>query len=432
MVELPKMGTLRGRSVANRAVIINDFADVRGGASTQAVKLAGMLATDGWDVCFFSGADPLVPIPEVTHVSVGQVALLNATKATAALTGLYNRHASRALETLIRNTDTPRTIYHVHGWSQILSPSIFRALEQVEGRVVMHAHDFSMACPNIVYFNFPKNRTCDQVPMSPGCVLCNCDKRSAVQKVWRVARHGIYRNTARRIRNTAPVIAAHENMEPILRRGGVEGKVNAVRNTSDALLPSPVRAEENQNIVFLGQLLGFKGVIDLAHAARQARTKLLVVGDGPERAKMEAIYPDGQYVGWQQRDTLGVHLATARALVVPTVGIEPFGVVVAEAAQCGIPVIVSDSLFLADQITELGIGVSYPAGDIAALAKALEQVAQDDALVARLSRNAVAKGTGLSPSEGEWLERITAVYLRRLEETAGNGTAAASHARVTP
>ncbi len=419
------MAAHRPQTGSRRIVIVNDFADVRGGASSQAVKLARTLAENGWDVTFFSGAEPKSDIARVRHVSLGQSALLEARKTEAALNGLYNRRAKTALESLIRDHDTPETVYHVHGWAQVLSPPIFAALDRVSDRVVQHAHDFSMACPSIVYFNFPSKRICDRVPMSIGCVASNCDKRSLYQKVWRLARHAIYRRLARRIRKTAPIVSVHERMTPILRQGGAHGEISVVRNHVDDLLRVPVAAEQNKDIVFLGQLLDFKGVVDLARAAKAASSQLVVVGEGPDRKRAERVYPGARFVGWQAREAVGEYLSSARALVVPTRGIEPFGIVVVEAARCGVPVVVSDSVFLADQVRELEIGLTYPAEDVDALATALKRIATDDALVARMSRAGPVKAAALSPESGDWLARIEAVYNGRLGKQGARAEEAA-------
>lgn len=400
----------------DRVVIINDFAEVRGGASSQAVKLARGLARRGIEVCFFSGeAQPKETEHRITHVTLNQEKLVDLRAHEAIRIGLNNAAALDALKKLIADCDSPGTVYHVHGWGQILSPSIFSALSEVSNRVVLHAHDLSMACPNIVYFNFRTGKICDRVPMSLGCLVSNCDKRSRGQKVWRYARHKIYRERASDLRKTAPVIAVHEAMEPFLRLGGVRGEIITVRNTANALLSAPVKAERNDAFVFLGQVLSFKGVFDLARAAELAGVRLVVIGDGTDLSEMKRLCPSAEFKGWKSAEELRDLMQVARALVVPTRGIEPFGVVVVEAAKSGIPVIVSDGLLLAEDVNRLGFGLTYPAGDVEALAETLKYVASDDILVARLSRAAEKHGGSLSPSEEEWIDQIGGVYSRVLE-----------------
>ncbi len=57
----------------------------------------------------------------------------------AVFRGLFNVTAHAELVKLIDNDDTPDTIYIVNSWFQILSPSIFTALNRVSKRVfVLH------------------------------------------------------------------------------------------------------------------------------------------------------------------------------------------------------------------------------------------------------------------------------------------------------
>ena len=205
--------------------------------------------------------------------------------------------------------------------------------------------------------------------------------------------------------------------------GGVGSAVRSPRraNPVTPFFDTPVQAQHNDEIVYVGQLLDFKGVFDLAAAARQAGTRLTVVGDGADRAVMQRRLPKAEYAGWLQGDALRARLAGARAVVVPTRGIEPFGLVAAEAVASGLPVIVSDGLFLAREIAEAGMGLSYPAGDVAALAACLRRVAADDTLVAELSAAAARHGATLAPTEADWIAQIRAVYDRRLAEAGVSG-----------
>jgi glycosyltransferase involved in cell wall biosynthesis len=71
--------------------------------------------------------------------------------------------------------------------------------------------------------------------------------------------------------------------------------------------------------------------------------------------------------------------------VVPWVGIplrEQFGRVLVEAMACGVPVIGSDVGEIGHVIG--GAGLTYPAGDVAALSRAIATVRGDPALARRL------------------------------------------------
>ena len=86
----------------------------------------------------------------------------------------------------------------------------------------------------------------------------------------------------------------------------------------------------------------FVAVRDRHHAS----AVLVLFGDGPERAAMEARVqgrPDVRFVGFERdRSRLAAALASAD-LLVHACPFETFGLGVAEAMSCGLPVVVPDS-----------------------------------------------------------------------------------------
>jgi glycosyltransferase involved in cell wall biosynthesis len=63
----------------------------------------------------------------------------------------------------------------------------------------------------------------------------------------------------------------------------------------------------------------------------------IVIGDGPERARFEAQYPDVVYTGYKFEEDLARHLAAADIMVFPS-RTDTFGLVNLEAMACGVPV----------------------------------------------------------------------------------------------
>ena len=63
----------------------------------------------------------------------------------------------------------------------------------------------------------------------------------------------------------------------------------------------------------------------------------LVIGDGPERARLQARYPDATFVGFRYAENLAQHLAAADVMVFPSLT-DTFGLVNLEAMACGVPV----------------------------------------------------------------------------------------------
>lgn len=111
---------------------------------------------------------------------------------------------------------------------------------------------------------------------------------------------------------------------------------------------------------------------------------LLVAGDGRERADLERRLsclpnPDGvRLLGSVTDDELVALYQAADCSVVPTRGLEGFGLVTLESAACGTPAVVTDVGGLPDGVVGLDPTLVVPAGNGAALAQRLLAAADGD------------------------------------------------------
>lgn len=87
-----------------------------------------------------------------------------------------------------------------------------------------------------------------------------------------------------------------------------------------------------------GRLVGYKRIDRAIEAANRARLPLVVFGEGPERARLEALAgPTVRFTGKVSHDALRALFRDARGFVFP--GIEDFGILPVEAQAAGRPVI---------------------------------------------------------------------------------------------
>jgi glycosyltransferase involved in cell wall biosynthesis len=416
----PTPGSPRTGPVPDRVVVINDVSQVRGGATNVALHSAALLSGSGIPVTYFAGDHGVHSEPRLRNadvVAVGGEHILRAALLRATRDGLYNVAAEQRLASWIASNDTPGTIYHLHGWSKILSPSVFHALRPVARRLIISAHDFFLVCPNGGYFNFRSESPCELRPMSASCLLTSCDRRNYAHKLWRSVRQEIRRAVFDFTSMGAKILAVHEGMLPYLERGGIpRTQLVTLRNPVTPWHARRIEAERNKVFLFVGRLEEDKGADLLLAAARDASVPVRVVGGGPLADKLAGSYPEAEFVGWKGANEMHALVRDARALVMPSRTRETFGLVAFEALASGLPVVVSHFAMIASELSDVGAGLSCNPYDRAAFSKQLSMLASDDQLTASMSGLAYANARRYLLTPNEWVERLVSHYSDALQE----------------
>jgi glycosyltransferase involved in cell wall biosynthesis len=404
-----------------RIVVINDLSRPLGGASALAVQAALGFAQRGFAVTYVAGDAPPADglgHPGVTTLGLGQARLLARGRLDAAVQGWWNRAAWRLVRGWIATHDTPATVYHLHGWSQILSPSVLAALAPVRHRLVISAHDFFLVCPTGAYADFPGGAPCTRVPLGAACMMAACDRRGRLHKAWRIGRGAIQR-AAMPLHQCPQVLAIHPAMHAGLQRGGIPAA--AIRVLPNPVVPwsaSRIAAEANRAVLFVGRIEATKGADLALAAARAAAVPMLVVGDGALAERLRAEHPEAQFAGRLDPGQIIALARRARLLVMPSRYPEPFGLVAIEALRSGIPVVLPPSALLADDIVRIGAGVTVEPRDTGGFAQVLRRLGEDDAAVAAMSHAGFDRGATLALDPESWLDRLIDVFADRLGHDA--------------
>lgn len=399
-----------------RLVIVNDVSVANGGATALALLELRLVRARGVEVTYVTGDDGANP--EFDALGIEVVCLRGArllqAGAAALGRGVYNPHTVRTLNAWIARHDTPGTVYHVHGWSQILSPSLFAALRRVRERTVITAHDFFLVCPNGAFADYRAGTVCTRVPLGAACVTRDCDKRHYAHKVWRTVRQAVQSHTLHFDSAGPRVLMIHHSMREPLERGGIP--VDCLQTVPNPVTPwstTRIAAERNDAFVFVGRLASEKGPDLAARAARRAGARLVVIGDGPMMSVLRARYPEVTFCGHLAPGEVAQRVQSARALLMPSRYPEPYGLVAAEAMWSGLPVVVAQSALLAGDIVTCGAGDACDPADEAAFAGAIARIARDDDATRRMSiaAHSATRHMGLSPDA--WVERLLEVFAAR-------------------
>ena len=148
---------------------------------------------------------------------------------------------------------------------------------------------------------------------------------------------------------------------------GVDAQRFAPARRSAALRAAWGVADDELVVACVGRLAAEKNLALLVRAfeairAEDARARLLLVGDGPQRDALAARLPQAILAGQRHGDDLAAHYASADLFLFPSLT-ETFGNVTAEAMASGLPVVAFDYAAAAQWIRSGAEGVLVPFGD---------------------------------------------------------------------
>ncbi len=176
-----------------------------------------------------------------------------------------------------------------------------------------------------------------------------------------------------------------------------------------------VGIEDHEVVIgFVGRLVLEKGLDMVAAATAELKRRgvahrLLVVGEGPARAKFEKMAPDALFVGFMQGEALATAFASADLLLNPSVT-ETFGNINIEAMASGIPVVAAEASG-STCIIEHGLtGQLVPPANVMGFADALQHYLVDH------GARAAAGAAGLEAAKAYDWDAINGGVLARYQE----------------
>ena len=178
-------------------------------------------------------------------------------------------------------------------------------------------------------------------------------------------------------------VGSHYRCLPAVMFNGVDVERFSPSARDPALRQRLGVGEKDFLFAFAGRLVGWKGlhiaIQALAHAAlRDLPVRLLIVGDGEAKARWQAL---ALSLGVADRvlfhaavphQQLPAFYASADGAVFPSLADEAFGITIAEAMACGIPVVASYNGGIPEVVGNEGsAGVLFEVGNVAQCAQAM-------------------------------------------------------------
>ena len=327
---------------------------------------------------------------------------------------IVRRPSIAKLATLIRRTD----VLHIAGPNMLplLLGRLFR-----KPTVVEH-HGFQTACPSGQLVYQPQPCPCPGRFMAGNyraCLTCNSHNGvagSVKQLFLTFVRRKLCLGVSANVMPTAWLGSVVRLPRAVTIHHGLPAK--SVTNTAEPCTPPA--------IVFQGRLVSTKGVSTLLKAARllsDCDFELQIIGDGPDRTRLEReaarlkLAGKVNFLGFLSPLQIEPAVARAKAVVMPSLGGEVFGLVALENMQRGKAVVVSEIGALSEVVGNPDL--TFPPGDEVALAARLRRVLQSPEFVQEAGNKAAERAGTMFTVDQMVTEHLT-LYQRLLPHFAGN------------
>ncbi len=159
----------------------------------------------------------------------------------------------------------------------------------------------------------------------------------------------------------------------------IQKRVKNTYNRDSVVINPPVRVNEFQigkkdgdYYLVVSRLVGYKRFDLAVKACTELNKKLVVIGEGPEKEKIEKMAgPTVTFLGRQPDDIVQKYMSECKALLFP--GLEDFGIVPVEAQACGRPVICYGKGGVLDTVIDGETGVYFHEQTVDSLKEALKK-----------------------------------------------------------
>ncbi len=181
---------------------------------------------------------------------------------------------------------------------------------------------------------------------------------------------------------------------------GVDTQLFGPHRRSDELRREWGATPDTPVVIYVGRVASEKNIpLSLKAFARfrerVPNAKMVIVGDGPERKKIEREHPDIHFAGMRRGEDLAAHYASADFFFFASTT-ETFGNVITEAMASGLGVLAYNYAAALRHITDGQNGYVAPYDDEAAYLAAIDRIADDQDNWPTLRANATQTAQGLS------------------------------------
>lgn len=267
---------------------------------------------------------------------------------------------------------TNARVVHAHNVNPTFGWRALQAAKQAGAKVVLHLHNYRLVCAQATCFTRGQDCTrCHGRNTLPGLKL-NCRGGSRAESAAYAAGLSLHQKRLTDVADeiVVPSAFALQRLKDL----------GAPLNDKARVLPSVQRefatrshARDGEFVLAAGRLTPEKGFEDVLNACRAVNLPLVIAGDGPQRAELEAR-GGATFVGHVSPQRLTELRQKAAVAVVPSRYAEILPLAALEAMAAGLPTVAAASGGLTEAVPQEGL---YTPGDTHQLQDRLTALWQD-------------------------------------------------------
>lgn len=401
-----------------RVLQINKFFYRRGGSETYFFDLTKLLESHGHEVIHFSTVSEKNIDSPYRDFFIREIDFERRSGIIKDLGkfghSLYSREAKKNLEKLILKTKPE--VAHLHNISHHISPSIFSVLRKHKIPVVQTLHDYQLICPNFKLFT--KGKICERCKKYRywNAVFHKCVHNSCLES-FAEGLEMFFHRACQFYENGVYCFVTPSNFlkGKISDWGVAKGvRIENIPNFIDTNSYEP-RFEAGNYAIFFGRLVEEKGVKTLLEAVANTGIKLKIIGEGPEKDRLELqvtsykLQGQVEFMGYKSGEELHDLIRNSRFVVLPSAWYENYPMSLLEAGALGKPMIGSDLGGISEIIHDGENGFLAKAGDASDLREKMVRLWNDNDLCERMGRLA-RETVSRKNSPEEHYKKIAGLY----------------------
>lgn len=271
-------------------------------------------------------------------------------------------------------------IVHLHNWHFASGPLIIRTINKLHIPIVITLHNFRLLCPSatLLYKNQIYLESLNQ------------------DFPWKAVKRGIYRNSVIQTFWLAFVVWFHKKIKTwhkvntyicladfstkLYQESKIGIKKNHFTVKPNFTIPKlKVDSFKRENhFLYIGRLCDEKGIELMLEAFKELPYVLHIAGDGNLKKmvlEVSKTHSNIKYLGKIPKQEVEIELQKAKALVFPSIWLEPFGLIIIEAFSNACPVISTNIGAPKSIVSDGENGFLYNVGDYKDLKKKIKKIA---------------------------------------------------------